>query len=119
MRYSTAHKALDGFFSLARTTVRSAAWLGVAYFAFLSVQEIAGKTTTFSAVLRAAITVGADRWIAYVVAAICTGGYIHERRLRRRTARELGQHSTDLEELVDPKRSSSGLATTGEPKRKE
>ena len=59
---------------------------------------------------------GADRWVAYAVAAAFGGGYWHSDRVFRRTIAELGRHNKALEELIDPNRTSSTLEA-GTPRR--
>jgi len=102
-----------------RTSVRAGAWAFVAYCAYLSVNAAAGKETTFRAVVDSVIRFGADKWVAWCVSAICGAGYLHERRLRRKTIKEHGSYIKKLEQKIDPKRSSSRLTETGSPSQED
>jgi hypothetical protein len=55
----------------------------------------------------------ADRWIAYVVVGSFGAYGWNERRLRRRDIERLTRHTEDLENRIDPKRTSSRLLPDG------
>jgi hypothetical protein len=48
------------------------------------------------------------------VAAVVTGGYVRQRRARKKAARNMGPRIAELERKLDKRRTSSGLAPDGD-----
>ncbi len=92
-------------------------WALGMYFVFRSIEALAGKNT--SALFQTVVDMSADRWIAWIVAAGASGGYLHERRLRRRTIEGKADHEKLLEQHIDARRSGSGLTKSGDPKKED
>lgn len=86
------------------------------YFAYLSLLALAGKETTLRAVVAALVDMKIDQFFSWAVALIATGAAIRERRIKQRAISGMEEHVRKLEERIDPNRSTSGLAKTGEPK---
>lgn len=86
-----------------------------AYFSYLSIVELAGKTT----IANMALTYitgkeGSSRLIPWsVTAASLIWGYT-ERHLRLKKIATMGTHNAELERRLDPGRSSSRLTKKGE-----
>jgi len=106
-------------FELCHTLVYAALVLGIAYFGYLSVGELAGARTSLSLALY-----GMDSpFINFSVYFMGPGGcgigaafyllYKREKRKRSETVRRLSDHARALEQKIDPNRSSSGLMPDG------
>lgn len=78
---------------------------------------LAGKQTgaTFDLLFR----IGADRYAAWAAAGIFGYGYFRERKLRTMGVHQHSEYIKSLESTIDPKRSSSKLLTTGEPRKED
>jgi hypothetical protein len=57
----------------------------------------------------------ANQWVYLAIAGLAGGGWAVERRALKRRIKELADEKKVLEELVDPKRSTSGLSQHGTP----
>ena len=114
-------KLIDGAVSVFKTLFRSATFLGVAFFTWLCVQEIAGKTTIFDlhAIIEGLKSDSKDRWFWIGTAIVTTVAYSRERRLRLRTVKEITARVKRYELGIDPGRSSSYLTATGQPTPKD
>jgi hypothetical protein len=91
----------------------------VAWFGQSAINAIAGKSTDFTAVVRALVDLKANEWFAYALATFCGGGWYRERKLRHRTIQEQGAHIAQLERRIDPKRRSSGLLSDGRQRKED
>lgn len=92
-------------------------WGGVTaclYFLYLIVDSLAGKTTTTDIALKAITDLKLDRGILYLLTGGTTLWAIGERRLRKKTIKDMAAHTKKLEELIDPNRTSSNLTETGD-----
>jgi hypothetical protein len=88
-------------------------WLGIARYAFLAVEAMAGKSTT---VLRSwGLAIVADWRVSISVAVAGLAGLwaLLERRIRQSTVERLHRRVKELETIVDPNRSSSNLTPRG------
>ena len=110
----------DRAFSLATDVVWALCFLGLAYYAYLAIEALAGQTTAANFVLGyLADTKGgasAKPWIVTTIVAVVWG--FLERWLRHRKVGSMSKRSKDLEKLFDPKRTSSGLTKTGQVPRR-
>jgi hypothetical protein len=107
----------DAILSFGRTVARVLGWAFAAYCLKESIGALAGKET--SAIISSIIKLEADRWVAYTVAALATGGYLIERSSRRKLIRQYGPYIKELETRIDRNRSSSQLTATGEAKKED
>ncbi len=119
IKYHIYAQLIDSLFGWLRTAVRAGAWCFVAYSFYQATKAIAGQNTNFQAVVNSVMTVGANQWVAYAVAAMCGVGYIHERRLRLQANREQGNYIRILESKIDPRRTSSQLTDAGTPTKED
>lgn len=94
------------------TLTKTSGWVACTYFLYKTVSSLAGKNT--HAIFLAALGMHADRWIAYAVATICTGGYFWEKRRNGALVKRFASLAAAEERKVDPRRSSSQLTQTGE-----
>ena len=112
-RERTWRVALEGIFGLGRTAVRAGAWAVSIFFIAEGAGVFAGKETSVNAMIEAIVSVNADRWVAYSVAAVAVIVAIRSNRLRRKTIADLADYVKKLEMGTDPDRSSSGLTAEG------
>jgi hypothetical protein len=90
------------------------AGIGVAgHYIVEAITVLAGHETNVSFVLNILLNLQADRWIAYIAAGSLGAYGWNERRLRRRDIERLTRHTEDLENRIDPKRTSSRLLPDG------
>jgi hypothetical protein len=106
---------VDQRYRTARTLIRAGFGAFACWCLYLGVNSVAGKTTAF----QAALTVGFSLlWdIRFVVAFSLAGAAIAwgtvERLLRHRKVNYLQGRIKELEQSIDPGRSTSGLTTKG------
>ena len=108
---------------MAFKTVRSLGFAAmivlVSYCVYLSVGTLAGKNTTFVGIVDAMMSMSIDRWLAWTLASVFGGGWYFQRKLHRKTIKQLGTEKSELEKRLHAKRESSGLLTDGQPSRKD
>ena len=85
--------------------------LGLAYFAYKSVEVLAGKETLVDASLSLLKSSYGLPWLFAVLVSLWAVG---ERRLRYRKTESMEAHIRELERHIDPGRTSSGLLRTGQ-----
>ena len=92
-----------------RTLIR---WLGAALICYLGkdiLTTFAGRTTELIVSVLGKVEIAAS----LALAGCCAVWAILERIVRKRTIERLTQRTQKLEKAIDPKRSSSGLTSTG------
>lgn len=119
IRHRTITRIVDIAFTTARTVVRAAAVVLVAYFLFAAAREFAGKDTKLSAVLSTAFKMSIDRYAAYLASALFGVSWWRERKLRRKVIADHGPYMRELEETVDPGRTGSRLMADGRTHRRD
>jgi hypothetical protein len=106
---------VDQRYRTARTLIRAGFGAFAFWCLYLATDTVAGKTTAF----QAALTVGFSLlWdirfvVAFSLAGAATAWGTAERMLRHRKVNYLQGRIKELEEQIDPKRSTSGLTTKG------
>ena len=113
VRYGTANKIIDAI-----------KWLGLSYFGYKAVHDLAGKLTLANFNLSAVIKQGEESdspyilyiitFIFFIVAAISIWYGRREARLRKNTIASLTKHIEILELQIDPNRTSSMLTARGD-----
>jgi hypothetical protein len=87
------------------------------YFVYKIALALAGKTTLASFATSVALSILGNDKMMKSIYLIITGGSIAygvgERRLRRRAIKRHTGRPIELEKLIDPNRTSSGLTTEG------
>lgn len=115
--YKLAFKRIDAVTMIVKTVCKYACPVGCVYFAYKIVEVLAGRATVASFAMSVAISVLGNDKVFKIIASLITGGSIiygvSERRLRRRVTQRLTLRPGQLERLIDPKRTSSGLTPKG------
>jgi len=83
------------------------------YFAYLSLDSLAGKTTIVDMISKFSASVRLSEVVAYVAAAVFGGAWWRTNRANKRLVQENTPRLQELEKGVDAGRSSSGLAKDG------
>lgn len=92
-------------------------WIGVsiaAFFVYLSIDSVAGKSTDFKSIIDWGVRVNASEVVAWTIAAVLGGANYHQSRARRQNTRNLAPGVQAAEKSHDPGRTSSGLSPDGE-----
>ena len=114
-KYKLGCKLID-FCSL---SVRYVVWGYVAYLTFLSIEVLADKTTRINIYHSVVIDLlskswGSRPWPWWVLTMAFLLWAFLERSGRKRKTAKLTGRITELETIIDPNRSSSGLSPTGD-----
>jgi hypothetical protein len=117
LRIRANARKVDGAYSVGRTFIRGATIFGCFFLLYLCVAALAGKETT--ALLMAIVDLKLEAVLPWLGTATATGAWAWERRLRRKTIKELGTYTAALEAHQDPDRSRSGLLLTGAPRKED
>lgn len=117
LAYKTRASIADKRYKLLRTTVIAGAVVACFFFMSDAFKEMAGKSTSLSAVIDAVGDLSVNEWVAASIAVLCGAGWFIERRVRRKTIKGQAQHIKELESRLDPKRKSSGLLSDGQTKK--
>lgn len=108
---------INGGIDLAHHALRVGMYLGIGYFAWRSLEELAGKETTAAFLVEwlTSPEKSGSTVVPYVVLSLLFFGWaLLERRLRRRAIARMGGRIADLERTIDPARTSSGLTHDGQ-----
>ena len=92
-------------------------WGGIVacfYCLYLIVESLAGKTTAADIALKAITDLELDRGVLYLLTGGTTFWAIRERKLRKKKTKDIEAHVKELEERIDPNRTSSNLTETGD-----
>lgn len=105
-------KAASVWIQLIQTVGRVSVW-GIAFgFGYMGISELAGKST--AAIFDASLEYSTGINIALIMATLLSIFYgLGERRFREYKIRYLTQRIKELETEIDPRRSSSGLPSSG------
>lgn len=107
--------ATDQGFRTVRTLIKSGTVAAIFYWGFQALQVLAGQDTKLSVALSLVFSVLVN--VKFVAAIALTGGAmawaVLERYLRLRKVDQLQGRIKQLEQMIDPNRSSSGLTTRG------
>ncbi len=119
LRYVERARIIEGIFVTLRVAMKTLAWSAVAYMFASSVVQFAGKETKLAAVINALIDFRVGQYVPWALAALTSTGYLHERRLRLKTIQDKSGYVKQLEQRIDPNRSTSGLQENGEPTKED
>ena len=106
-------KFLLGVLKTVRHLFVTVKWLGVAYFFYLSVDALAGKTTILSTVFKYVIEAKFSVVLPWLLAVAALVWGVLERLLRRRKTAGMQEHIRRLETSLDPERTGSNLLPDG------
>lgn len=110
------HVLISYVFELLFRIVSASVWISFAYFGSQAIASLAGKETTADFLvqwLTSPEQSGSSVTIWIIVALLCTGWALVERRLRQRKTASLSNRIKTLERELDEKRTSSGLTVEG------
>lgn len=85
-------------------------WVGIVFIAReirLAVSALAGQQTDANIIMKLMAEMRADQYIAYIFGAVGVGYGALEHRLRKKKEARMGHRLKELEEKLDPKRTSS------------
>jgi hypothetical protein len=99
-----------------RQVVTSVTICVVAYFLYKSIEAAAGTTTLADLSLKFLSNVKINIAVSWSVGITGVGYGVWQRRVRRTTVERLAARVKELEEKIDPRRSSSSLTPRGETK---
>jgi hypothetical protein len=113
LQYRFKLRVLDVAGSIIQTAIRSGTWVGVAYLLTTAVGRLAGKFTFADIGVRLLGDFRISEALAYVLA-IGSGGWAwKERNAKRNTIDRLSRRIEQLEQQLDPGRTSSKLTRRG------
>lgn len=110
-RERLALKKVDQWHSTIRLLIRYGAVAFGCWCLYLSVDSIAGKTTAFTMAL--SVLWDVRLVFAFTVAGLTTFWAVAERMLRQRKVGYMQGRIKELEQKIDPQRSTSGLTEKG------
>jgi len=96
-----------------RWAIFAGAVVAVAHYFAMIMADFAGKTTTANVVLNMLGSISFSSAISWGGTVVGVGYGAAQRRLKMKTVRNLHEHIRQLEERLDPDRTSSDLAPTG------
>jgi hypothetical protein len=107
--------ATDQLYRTIRTLIRSATVATIFYWGFQCLQVLAGQDTKLSIAVSLVFSALADIKFAaaLTMAGSTTAWAIMERTLRHRKVDSMQGRIRQLEQMIDPNRTSSGLTTQG------
>lgn len=106
-------------FDLLRDVVKYGAYVFLGYWAYLSIDALAGKTTLADIALSYFTSKENDHGLPWILVVIFVIWAALERRLRLRKTVALADQIKELQKRIDPQRTSSGLLQTGETNPKD
>ncbi len=107
-------RSSSAFASVANNLIRWGGLVVIFYWVYRSVAVLAGNTTVTSIGLGVFSDVKLSDLFGYLFGGSGVAYGLAQKRLRRRKVHHLQRRIKDLESLLDPKRSSSGLTTHGD-----
>ncbi|MCB1985558.1 MAG: hypothetical protein H6936_09120 [Burkholderiales bacterium] len=110
IRFLIVTKAFD----LVNRLVSAIIYISLGYFAYLSIESLAGKTTLTNIFVSYFSAKESDYGLPWVFAFFMFIWAILERKLRKKKTNSLQGRIKELEKIIDPNRTSSGLMTTGD-----
>jgi hypothetical protein len=119
-RLRTENQAIQSYHSTkfwsgaVRTATRWTGGCFIAYFTYLSVEALAGRTTLANIAVNFIGNLTVSKSLAYLFGAGGAGYGLYERKKRQRAVGHMHGHNKSLESIIDSRRSSSGLTRTGE-----
>lgn len=112
-RFQLWMKIVDGLFSLAKKAVPWGFGATMVFFVAQIFIAYAGENTQADVAINLIAGIQADRWVAYIIALLGTGYGLRQRKLRQRAIERLTVRPKQLEQDMDPDRSSSDILPDG------
>lgn len=115
--YKLSYKRIDAATTIVKTICMYGWPVGCMYFIYKIAFVLSGKTTLASFAMSVAVSILGNDKVMRGIYLVITGGSIAygvgQRRLRRREIARHTKRPKELETLIDPTRTSSGLTTEG------
>ena len=111
-------KIVEEIAKLLRTAVVAGCILGVAYFCSRIVHDLSGRTTAADIGIKFFGTLTISEGLAYAISVVCVGFGYQRGRTNKSLSTRLARLS-NLEQSIDPNRSSSHLTETGAPREED
>jgi hypothetical protein len=105
---------IDQIYRTVRTGFRSLATFGSVWAFTDALTVLAGQDTNVALSAILSFVGRVDVFLSFSLTAVCVIWALGERKLRQRAIQRLEQRPRDLERMIDPQRSTSGLTKTGE-----
>lgn len=107
----------DGFTRVACALIDGAKLVVPVYLFYLCVREVAGKSTEFNMIVKAIADLKANEAFFLLFGAGGVGWAVVERKFRKKKTAALAERAAKAEKMLDSKRSSSGLPSSGDTHR--
>ena len=106
---------MDQRYRTVRTLIRTVGWCVCAFIFYKIVTVLAGQTTNVSVAMRLVFVALADFKVEFLLAltGLSCAWAVVERLVRQRLAARLSSRNAELERMIDPNRTSSGLTIGG------
>lgn len=114
LEFAYKYERLKHIDSLVRYSIGGVVMVGLTVCGYLSIKEMAGKSTDFKSVIDWAGKFSISEGCAWVLAAIFGVGWGRYRHLYKRTMKDRSERVSRLEQLIDPDRTSSKLTKHGD-----
>jgi len=105
---------ISKIFDLAKQLINGVIWVSLAYIGYLAIDSLAGKTTIANIVLKYLTAEESDYGIPWILTCAFAIWAILENKLRKRKTESFQGRIKELEERLDPNRTTSGLLPSGE-----
>ena len=99
--------------SVANRLITVGGFVWIAHYVRDTLIELSGEKTVADIAISFLGHVGVSESLAWIVAILCGGYGIAQRTMRRRNGTRLGKRIRELEQAIDPERSSSELPESG------
>ncbi len=111
-------KIVEEIGKVVRTAIVVGGGVCIAYFTSAAIHDLAGRTTAADIGVRFLGTIKVSEGLAYAVAVVSVGVAYQRGRTNQGLAKRLARLS-ELEQSIDPNRSSSHLTNTGGPREED
>jgi len=106
-------RRVDGIVSTIQHAVKWLSLLGIAYFVYMSIRSLSGHYTFADIGIKFVGDLKLSEGLSYLFGVGGVGYGMRERRLRRKTTERMSARNVQLEQMIDPERTSSHLTTRG------
>ncbi len=112
--YRTKVETINALLSGWKTLLAVGGTVAVAYLVFRSIDSLAGRSTDSNIMVKFITDFKANKWFSTVFAGLMGVWGFSERALKKKAVKRLHGRVKELEEKIDPTRTSSGLTQTGD-----
>jgi hypothetical protein len=112
--YRSKVELINALLSGWKTLLAVGGTVAVAYLVFRSIESLAGRSTDSNIMVKFVTDLKASRWLSMAFAGLMGTWGASERALKKKAVKRLHVRVKELEEKIDPTRTSSGLTLTGE-----